>query len=223
MRGKTIRDLARTRQPRARLEAHGVQNLTEPELLALILSSGTKKKHVLSVANALLKKFPLSELHSTSIAELTTVDGIGDVKAGKIAAGFELGKRAMNSSTMSKMLSPKDVIREVKDICNKSQEHLIALYLNARHELLQKQTISIGTLNQAIIEPRDIFFYALTLPSPFIILVHNHPSNSPAASEADIQFTKRLIEAGKLLGIKIIDHIIVTKDDYSSLKESGLL
>lgn len=219
----TIKDLPKTERPRERLDALGISNLTETELLAIILSSGTKKKNVISVAKQLLKTFPLNALLTTSLSELAKVDGIGKVKAGKILAGIELGKRALGTASFHQVLTPKEVLNEVKDIRTKSQEHLIALYLNARHELLQKQTISVGSLNQAIIEPRDIFSYALLLPSPFIILVHNHPSGDATASEADIKFTRRLVEAGNLLGIKIIDHIIVTANDYSSFRESKLL
>ncbi len=219
----TIKDLPKTQQPRERLDTLGVSNLTEAELLAILLSSGTKKKNVLSVAKQVLNQFPLKGLLSTTLKDLAKVDGIGKVKAGKILAGIELGKRALGSTSLHLVLTPKEVLHEVKDICTKSQEHLIALYLNARHELLQKQTISIGSLNQAVIEPRDIFSYALLLPSPFIILVHNHPSGDATASDADIRFTKRLVEAGNLLGIKIIDHIIVTAKDYSSFKEAQIL
>src|SRR5258706_1786329 len=219
----TIKDRPKTARPRERLDALGISNLTEVELLAIILSSGTKKKNVVSVAKEVLKKFPLRALLTISLSELAKVDGIGKVKGGKILAGIELGKRALSTTSFHQVLTPKEVLHEVKDICTKSQEHLLALYLNARHELLQKQTISVGSLNQAIIEPRDIFSYALLLPSPFIILVHNHPSGDPTASEADIRFTKRLVEAGNLLGIKIIDHIVVTAKDYSSFREAKLL
>jgi DNA repair protein RadC len=221
--GKTIKDLPKIQRPRERLDVLGISNLTEPELLAIILTSGTKKKNVLTVAKQLLREFPLDALLTASLGDLSKVDGIGKVKAGKIMAGIELGKRALVATSLHVVLTPKEVLHEVKDIENLKQEHLIALYLNARHELLQKQTISVGSLNQAIIEPRDIFSYALLLPSPFIILVHNHPSGDPTASEADIKFTKRLVEAGNLLGIKIIDHIIVTAKDYSSFKEANVL
>lgn len=220
---RTIKQLPKTKQPRERLLNMGAENLTSQELLAILLSSGTKRKNVLSVAKGLLKQFPLSTLHSISLSELSKVSGVGKVKAGKIAAAIELGKRAGNSKGLHQVLTPKDVIAEVKEIATKSQEYLIALYLNARHELQLKQTISVGTLNQAIIEPRDIFFYALTLPSSFIILVHNHPSNNSTPSQGDIAFTKRIIDASNLLGIKMIDHIIVTKDNYASFKEEQLL
>jgi len=219
----TIRDLAKTKQPRERLSSFGVENLDEAELLAILLSSGTREKNVLNLAREILKKFPLRTLRTYSIKELVQIDGIGPVKAGKILAAIELGKRSLGTQSLHQLLVPPDVVREVKDITNKSQEHLLALYLNARHELIQKQIICIGTLNQVIIEPRDIFSYALLLPSPLIILVHNHPSGDPTPSDPDISFTKRLVDAGKLLGIKIVDHIIVTKDNYASFRERKLL
>jgi DNA repair protein RadC len=219
----TIKALSKTKQPRERLESFGAENLTEAELLAIILSSGTKKKNVLNLAKEILKKFPLRTIRTFNLSELAQIDGIGKVKAGKILVSLELGRRSLGTKSHRQLLIPEDVVREVKDIANKSQEHFLALYLNARHELIQKQTISIGTLNQVIIEPRDIFTYALLLPSPLIILVHNHPSKDPLPSEQDISFTKRLVDAGKLLGIQIVDHIIVTEKDYSSFRERKLL
>lgn len=220
---RSMKDLPRTDQPRERMIAMGVENLTDAELLAILLASGTKKKNVLSVAKEILKEFPKRKLSEVTFDELIRIDGVAEVKAGKLLAAFELGKRIHTPHTNNQILTPLDVISEIKDITTKSQEHLVALYLNARHELLQKQTISVGTLNQVIIEPRDIFSYALLLPSLFIILVHNHPSQDPSPSPQDRSFTKRLVEAGKLLGIQIIDHIVVTKEKYTSFKEEKLM
>jgi DNA repair protein RadC len=219
----TIKDLSKTRQPRERLVSFGAENLTDGELLAIILTSGTKKKNVLKLAKEILKKFPLRTLRTFELSELAQIDGIGKVKAGKILVSLELGRRSLGTKSHQQLLIPEDVVKEVKDITNKSQEHLLALYLNARHELIEKQTICIGTINQVIIEPRDIFSYALLLPSPLIILVHNHPSKDPLPSNPDIAFTKRIVDAGKLLGIQIVDHIIVTEKDYCSFRERKLI
>lgn len=220
---KGILDTPKTKRPRERLLALGVHNLTELELIALLLSSGTKKKSVLLVARDILKNFALSDLPSATLLDLAKISGVGAVKAGKILAGIELGRRCLFEKSLHRLVTPNDVSNEVKDITTKSQEYLVALYLNARHELLQKQTVSVGGLNQAIIEPRDIFSYALILPSPFIILAHNHPSGEITPSKDDIKFTQKIIDAGELLGITIVDHIIVTAKDYYSFKESKLI
>ncbi len=216
-------DIPKAKRPRERLVTLGVQNLTELELIALLLSSGTKKKGVMSVARDILKKINLQNLTNASISDLAKIEGVGKVKAGKLLAAIELGRRSLSEKSHYHIITPKEVINEVKEITTKSQEYLLALYLNARHELLQKQVISVGALNQAIIEPRDVFSYALILPSPFIILVHNHPSGNIHPSEDDKHFTKKIVEAGELLGISILDHVIVSSKDYYSFKESKLL
>jgi len=210
-RRKKIRDFPKSTRPRERLAAIGVQNLTLVELLAVILSSGTKRGNVLSLARKILKTFPLNELSKAQIDDLTKIKGVGQVKAGKILASLEFGRRAVGESPAKKLRTPEDAVREVDDIRAKSREYLVALYLNARHELIKKQTITIGGLNKNLIEPRDVFGQALALPCASIILVHNHPSGDPSPSKDDKVLTKTLVKAGELLGIKIVDHIIVSK------------
>ncbi len=219
----TIHDFPKSKRPRERLSSLGVSNLTIVELLAIILGFGTKKRNVLKLAKKIVKTFPLKDLSHTNIPDLTKIKGIGAVQAGKILASLELGERILEENPVKRILTPDDVIKEVEDVRKKTREYLIALYLNARHELIKKQTISIGNLNQNLIEPKDVFSEALSLPSAFIILVHNHPSDDPAPSKNDKIFTKKLAAAGELLGINIIDHIIVSKKDYFSFKEAKFL
>jgi len=221
-RSTKIKDFPRIKRPRERLAAVGIQNLTKVELLAIILSSGTKHGNVLSLARKILKTFPLKELSGIQISDLTKIKGVGQVKAGKILASLELGGRAVGGS-VKQLLTPQDVLGEVDDIKSKNREYLVALYLNARHNLLKKQTISIGNLNQSFLEPRDVFAPALILPCSFIILAHNHPSGDSSPSMDDKTLTKHLFKAGELLGIKLVDHIIVSKNDYFSFKEAKLL
>ncbi len=222
-RRKKIRDFPRSKRPRERLLAIGVSNLTAVELLAIILGFGTRQANVVNLARKILKKFPLKELMRTRISDLVSIKGVGKIQAGKILASLELGRRAIEEYPAKRLFTPEDAVREVDDIRTKSREYLVALYLNARHELVKKQTITIGGLNKNLAEPRDVFGQALTLPCAFIILVHNHPSADPTPSEDDKVFTKNLVKAGKLLGVKLVDHIIVCPKDYFSFREAKLL
>lgn len=217
---KSIKDLPKTQRPRERLAAIGVANLTDEELIALLLGTGVKKQNVLSVAKKLLKQFPRKNLSSITIKDITKVFGIGIIQAGKILAAIELGKRIFEEGRISRLLDTLDhVVKEVEEIKIKSQEHMVALYMNARYQLLDKKVVAIGSINQQIIEPRDIFAPAFIVPCAFVILVHNHPSRDPLPSIDDITFTKKMIQAGDLLGISILDHVIVTNDTNFSFKE----
>lgn len=220
---RRIKELPAFQRPRERLTELGPQNLSTAELLAILLSSGTKKQNVLSLSKAILKKYPIELLSMASVAELKKIFGMGEVKAGKIVAAIELGKRSMGDGRKTAIQSINDVAREASDIRNQSKEHLVALYLNARNELILKQTIAIGSLNQNIIEPRDVFADALKNPCAAVVLIHNHPSGDPTPSDQDIIFTSKLIEVGKLLGIDVLDHVIVAKDGEASLKAQNLI
>jgi len=211
------------KRPREKLKELGPQNLSSEELLAIILSTGTKKHNVISLSKVLLKKFPVEYLSRITMEQLTKVDGMGEVKAGKVLAAIELGMRSVGETRKISIKSVEDVVREVHDIRNQNKEHLVALYLNARNELLLKQTIAIGTLNQNIIEPRDVFADALRNPCAAVVLAHNHPSGDSAPSDQDILFTKKLQQAGDLLGIKVLDHIIVAEKESTSLKSMNLM
>ena len=222
-RKKRIRDLPRSKRPREKLSTVGVENLTAVELLAIILGSGTKRTNVINLAKKILKKFPPKELIHVKTLDLISIKGIGKVQAGKILASLELGRRAMGESPGKRLLVPEDAVREVDEIRIKSREYLIALYLNARYELIKKQVITIGRLNKNLVEARDVFGPALVNLCAFVILVHNHPSNDPTPSKDDKIFTKHIIKAGGLLGITLTDHIIVSKKDYFSFREAKLL
>jgi len=218
-----IKDLPKVKRPRERLSDVGVANLTEVELLALVIGSGTRGVNAINLAKKILLKFPLKRLANAQVSDLIKIKGLGRVRAGKILASLEVGRRVWEELPAKILLTPESVIREVDEIRLKSREYLIALYLNARHELVKKHTISIGSLNQNVVEPKDVFGQALTLPSPFIILVHNHPSGDPSPSKDDKTFTKTLLKAGKLLGVEIIDHIIVSPKNYFSFREAELI
>lgn len=218
-----MKELPKYERPRERLLELGPQNLSSAELIAILLSSGTKKHNVLSVSKAILKKYPSEKLSEIGLNELKKIDGLGEVKAGKIIAAVELGRRSYSNGTRKQIKSLTDILVYVHDIRNERREHLVAIYLNARNEVISKQTIAVGTLNQNIIEPRDVFAEALKTPCASIVLVHNHPSGESEPSDQDIVFTKKLSEVGKMLGIEILDHIIVSETSECSLKRRELM
>jgi DNA repair protein RadC len=215
--------LTRHRQPREKLSNVGKANLTDTELLSLILGSGTKQFSVTKVAQLLLQQQSLTTLPHTTLAELTKIQGIGSTQASRLLACIELGKRMYTIPTAPLILSSEQVLHQVSSIRNHQREHLVALYLNARQELVQKETITIGGLNYTNVNPRDVFALAVTLPAAYVVLVHNHPSGNAQPSQADLEVTERLVAAGQLLGIMVIDHLIVTTQTYYSFKEGGLL
>ncbi len=220
----SLKHLPHFLKPREKLMEYGVAALTTPELLALILASGTKSENVLQLSQRLTRSYSsLKDLAGTSFQDLTKLKGIGPIKAGQILATFELGKRVFQPSTQKSILTPEDVFQETHHLTDSHREKLYCLYLDARHQLLKKQLISIGSLNQIIIEPRDVFADALKIPCLGIILVHNHPSGNPEPSEEDITFTKKIQKAGKLLGIQLIDHVIIAKGQYVSLSQRRLI
>jgi len=219
---KPIHTLPKVKRPRERLITTGPQNLTQPELMAVVLGSGTQKRNVLSLAKQILNKFGPS-LSTVTLKQLTTVHGIGQIQAAKIIATLELGKRLHQLKPKSRLLKPTDVLREVSEIRASHREQLIGLYLNARYELMAKKVLAVGSVNTHSIEPRDVFAPAIKLPCRSLILAHNHPSGDPQPSQDDITTTTRLKEASQLLGISLLDHLVVTKDSYFSLQQQCLI
>lgn len=213
-------------QPRERLAKLGAAALSDQELLAIILRGGTKEQPVGALAHEVLGKFEtLFGLKMASLEELQEIKGIGVVKATEILATLELGRRLAQAKrpylgqvTGSKALGEM-MIGELKDL---QQEHLVGIFLNTRNEIIRKETIFIGTLNQSIAHPREIFRAAVKCSAARIVLVHNHPSGDLRPSPQDVNFTERMMESGKMLGIEVIDHLIVTEGAYASVRESGL-
>lgn len=211
-------------KPREKMVEYGVGALTTPELIALILGSGTKTENVLHLSQRLTRNYcSLKDFSSASFQNLTKINGIGPIKASQILATFEIGKRVHQPSTQKMILTPEDVYAETIHLANAHREKLFCLYLDARHQLLKKQLICMGSLNQMVIEPRDVFADALKIPCLGIILVHNHPSGNPEPSEDDLNFTKKIQKAGELLGIQLIDHLIIAQNQYLSLSQKRLM
>lgn len=215
-----------TMRPREKMLNQGEASLSESELLAIILGMGTKNMTAIELANALLIKYKnLRTLKEASLDELTKQRGIGLAKAVQIKAAFELGKRvAISSQNKNYIKSPDDVKNMVmEEMRYFDREHFRAIYLDRKGGLITMKDISIGSLNSSIVHPREVFKTAVKNSAASIILVHNHPSGDPSPSNEDIEVTKRLIDAGDLMGIPILDHIIIGDNIYTSLKAKNLI
>lgn len=219
----TIKDLPRIERPREKLDRYGVEKLSHAELLALILRSGQKKLNVVELSKRILNIFGKEGITHTTKKELLNIFGLGDTKASAIVACFELGRRFLQNKQSFLILSPKDVWRELKDIRDNKKEHFVIFFLDARNQEIKREIISIGSLNANIVHPREVFEPAVRHLAAHIIVAHNHPSGHTEPSEDDIAMTKRLQEAGRIMGIILLDHIIVTKKSFFSFKEEGLL
>ncbi|WP_342515257.1 DNA repair protein RadC [Sporosarcina sp. FSL K6-1522] len=222
-----IRDVHIADRPRERLIRQGAGSLSNQELIAILLRTGTKSESVLVLANRILSSFDkIQDLKNVTIEELMAVKGVGQAKAVQLLAAAEIGKRLYQKHSEGRytIRSPEDAAAYLMtDMSSLNQEHLVALFLNVKNEVLHKQTIFIGSLNASIVHPRDIFREAVKRSAASIIISHNHPSGNPSPSPEDIAVTKRLIEAGEIMGIETIDHIIIGDHQFVSLKEKGYM
>jgi DNA repair protein RadC len=226
MQGFTINDLPKSERPRERLQRHGAEALSSQELIALILGRGIKGESVLVTAQRLLSAFGnVENISRASIEELSAIKGVGLAKAAQLKASFELAKRKEDHDERQiPVKSQRDVSKLVRQrLKDKKKEHFLILCLDTRNNLIKISSISTGTLDTNLVHPREVFKEAIQSLSSSIILVHNHPSGSPEPSEADIDITKRIVETGKVVGIDVLDHIIVTENKSFSFKEKGLL
>ena len=217
----------KTERPRERLLQNGPQLLTEAELLGILLGKGTRKKTAIDLARELLDQYEsLQKLFSRSPSELMKVKGIGSAKAATLSAAFELARRIQSQKSGAKVSFKRSA--EVSEhylplMRDLRKEVFKVLLLNRANRLIKEVTISEGTLEASIVHPRDVFREALLEPAAGIILMHNHPSGNPSPSEEDLRITKQLVEAGRLLGIKVYDHIILAGESYRSLADDGLI
>jgi len=223
----TVHDLPLSERPRERLLKLGSEALSSQEILALILGRGIKGESVIVTAQKLLSRFGnLKNLASASTEELTQIKGIGPAKAAQIKATFELSKRLEDSSDESPKItvkSPEDAIKAARSqLRGKRKEHFLVLCLNTRNHLINTHKVSIGSLDCSIVHPREVFKEAISSYAASVIFVHNHPSGDPTPSEDDIKLTKRLVEAGEIMGIEVLDHIIICDRDHLSMKAKNL-
>ena len=218
---KSITQLENIDKPREKLIKKGANALKDYELLAILLGSGVQGKDVISLSNEIIKLFE-DDFENLSLEKLLSIHGLGLAKASQILSSIELSRRYLIKQN-KKITSAKDVYEELKEYHNKKQEYFLALYLDGANHLIQTKIITIGILNQSLVHPREVFSYAIEKRCASIIVAHNHPRGILEASNEDINVTKRLKESGKILGIELIDHLIITNDGFVSLKEEGVL
>lgn len=222
-----IRDVHVADRPRERLIRQGAESLSNQELIAILLRTGTKEESVLSLANNILRSFDrIQDLQHATLEECMEVKGVGKAKAVQILAAVELGKRVYRKDSTERytIRSPEDAANYLMtDMSTLQQEHFVALFLNVKNEILHKETIFIGSLNASIVHPRELFREAVKRSAASIICAHNHPSGNPAPSPEDIEVTKRLVAAGDMMGIDILDHIVIGDHQFISLKEKGYM
>lgn len=221
-----IKALPEEKRPREILIDKGPDVLKNYELLAIVLNTGYKDESVLELAHRILQDYGSKAItKEKGVARLMQEVGVPEVKACQIIACFELGRRFFMEDTgrMPTIQGPEDVCKYLEDMKKLKKEQFRGLYLNSRNKLIHDEVISIGTLNANLVHPREVFSPAIEFASAGVILAHNHPSGDTEPSEDDLTITKRLVEAGKLFGIEILDHIIITKDEFFSFKEKRLI
>jgi len=223
----TIKDMPADLRPRERLLREGAQSLTDPELLAILLRTGTATSTALELAAVVLTYFNgLRGLVQASVEELSEIKGVGPAKAAQIKAALELGKRVATNAPEQRVVikTPEDaaglVMEEMRHL---DREHFRALLLNAKNQVIGQEVISIGTLNSSTVHPRELFKNAIKRSAAAIILIHNHPSGDPSPSREDIEVTRRLIEVGHLIGIEVLDHLIIGDNKFNSFRAKGLM
>lgn len=218
-----IKDLPKIERPREKLMKYGSEKLSNDELLAIILGTGVKGVNAIDLSKKLIKHFGQEKLVRVTFDELSSFFGIGKTKASRIIAAFELGKRLITGKKTSFIMKPKDVWSELADIRTSKKEHFIVFYLDVKNQIIKKEIISIGILNTSLVHPREVFEPAIKHLAGQMIISHNHPSGDCTPSEEDIELTKRLMKAGEILGIEIIDHVIVSLQKFFSFKEHKLV
>lgn len=222
-----LRDVPSEERPRERMQQFGAQALSNAELLAILLRTGTYAESAVRLAQkVLIEAGSLRNLVDMNMEQLMTIKGIGSAKALQIQASIELGRR-LARTTMSDTItirSPQDVSTYLmEDLRYLQKEHFVCLFLNTKNHVIGKETLSMGSLNASIVHPREVFRAAIKRSSASIICVHNHPSGDPTPSPEDIQMTARLVEAGQIIGIEVLDHIILGDQNFVSLKEKGFM
>ncbi|UJL44970.1 DNA repair protein RadC [Virgibacillus sp. NKC19-16] len=222
-----IKDVPKEDRPRERLLQLGSAHLSNQELLAILLGSGTKEESVMVLSNRVLMHFEgLKLLNDATIEELMAIKGIGEAKGVLMLSAIELGKRMNQYKSNDRYIvrSPEDgadyVMEEMRSL---NQEHFVVLFLNTKNQIIHRQTIFIGSLNASIVHPREVYREAVKRSAASIIVAHNHPSGDPSPSQEDIHVTRRLVESGKMIGIEVLDHLIIGDRKFISLKEKGYL
>jgi DNA repair protein RadC len=222
-----IKELPTDDRPRERLIQYGPEALSPQELLAILLRTGTERYSAIGLAEHLIKDFGgLRGVARMNVDELSKVHGIGPAKAAQIKAAIEFGRRlvATSGEERFRIRQPGDVFNYLQlDLMGEKREHFISLLLDTKNGVMHRHTVSIGDLSSSIVHPREVFAEAVRRSASSMIVAHNHPSGDPTPSPEDIAVTRRLVEAGEILGIDVLDHIIVGDSKFISLKERGMM
>ena len=226
-----IREMPQDQRPREKLLVHGVSALSDPELIAILLRTGLRGANAVEVGRQLLEKYKsLTGISRCSVKELRKIPGIGQTKALELVAAFGLGQRLAHETLSKQKLDSPELVSELvgQEMRRLRTESLRVILLDTRYRLLHIEEVSIGSLNESIAHPREIFRPAITYSAYAVIVVHNHPSGDASPSQTDHSLTRRLAEAAELLQIKLLDHIIIGAPSegnpgYFSFKEAGVL
>lgn len=218
---KTIKDLPEHSRPREKLREKGAASLTDEELVAAILGMGTAGIDVRTMARQVAGLIR-EHRENLTLDHLMAVPGMGLAKGGQILSAFELARRHLLRQSV-KIESAEDVVPLLADIVEKTQEHFVCITLNGANEVIEKRVVTIGLLDKSLVHPRDVFADVITDRAAAVIFAHNHPSGDLQPSEHDLKTQEQLEEAAKILGIRVLDHVIVSKKGYFSFQESGLV
>lgn len=222
-----IKELPTDDRPRERLLQYGPESLSPAELLAILLRTGTERYSAIGMAEHLIKDYGgLRGVAMMNVTEMSAVHGIGPAKAAQIKAAIEFGRRlvAASGEERYKIRSPGDVYNYLcLDLRDEKREHFVALLLDTKNGVIYRHTVSVGDLSSSIVHPREVFKEAIRRSAASLIVAHNHPSGDPTPSPEDVSVTRRLVEAGEVLGIDVLDHIVLGDNRYISLKEKGLM
>jgi DNA repair protein RadC len=220
---KKMKEMPVRDRPREKIATKGASVLSDNELIEAIIGRGTRNNDVREISNEIVKLLKLHS-HNLRYEDIQEIDGIGPTKASQIMACFELGRRYFKTAgAIIRVTSPEDVLPLVAYLKEKRQEYFICLTLNGAGEILNNRVITIGLLNHSLVHPREVFAEAIADRAASIICIHNHPSGSLEPSSQDIAITTQLRDAGAIIGIQLIDHIIVSKNGHLSMRERGLL
>ena len=218
-----IAGVADVDMPREKLERLGAEALRDEELLAILLRTGYEGRNVLEISRGIIRRFSVETLVEMELEALTKIKGVGRAKAAGLIAGFELARRGFNRGMgiAPSIACPADAVGLLTDIKDRRKEHFVALFLNARNQVICREDVSVGSLNASLVHPREVFAPAVGSAAASVILAHNHPSGDVTPSREDIELTRRMVQAGEIMGIEVLDHIIVTSNQFLSLKDSN--
>ena len=218
---KNIKDLPAHNRPREKLKERGASALTDEELVAAILGRGVEGQSLVTISKNVAKLIR-KHREDLSVEHLTAVRGMGLAKAAQILSAFELARRHLIKDTV-KITGAQDVMPLLADIADKKQEHFVCISLNGAHEVIKKRIVTIGLVDRSQVHPREVYADVISDRAAAVIFAHNHPSGDLKPSNSDLKIHEQLTEAGKILGIRILDHLIVTRKGYYSFQEAGLI